>query len=347
MTTTPTMHDLGWRPFFQQQLSLDELTDFNIGRVIEQHKSGAVVMNDAGQKSLFQTPNDDKVCVGDWVLFDDSLKLYRCLERQSLFRRKAPGSKVDVQLISANIDTVMIVSSLNNDFNLGRIERYLALANEAQVEAVIVLTKADLCNDVDDKVQQVQKLDPLLLVYAINALAKDEVAKLMTYCQTGKTLAFLGSSGVGKSTLLNSFLGNEVQDTGSIREDDSKGRHTTTYRALRWFEQGGLLLDTPGMRELQLSFCEQGVSDTFAEITELITQCKFSNCSHNNEPGCVILAALDDGTLDPRRFKSYQKLMREQEFNSSTLAQKRAKDKALGKMINTVQAESRHFKKGR
>ncbi|MCK6264677.1 ribosome small subunit-dependent GTPase A [Vibrio sp. ZSDE26] len=341
-----SLSQLGWRPFFQQQLTLDEFTEFSIGRIIEHHRSGVVVMSDQGQFSLTQTPSGERVCVGDWVLFDDSKRLVRGLERQSVFQRKSPGSKLDTQLIAANIDSVFIVCSLNDDFNLSRIERYLAIAKEADVEPVIILTKADLCADVEDKRQNVQSLDPLLIVHAVNALDGDHLAELSHYCKTNKTIAFLGSSGVGKSTLVNGLMGANVMDTGAIREDDSKGRHTTTYRAIKWLPQGGLLMDTPGMRELQLSDCEQGVSETFGEITVLAEQCRFGDCSHHSEPGCAIQAALNDGTLEERRFISYQKLMKEQAFNSSSLAEKRAKDKAFGKMVNSVQSEARYRKKG-
>ncbi len=346
MNSLPSLPQLGWRPFFQQQLTLDELTDLRIGRVVEQHRSGVVVLSEQGQFSLMQSSNSERVCVGDWVLFDDSLKLCRCLERQSLFQRKAPGSKVDTQLIAANVDSLLVVCSLNQDFNLSRIERYLALAKEAEVEPVIVLTKADQCDDVDAKRQQVQDLDPLMLVHAINALDPSHLQELEGYCRQGKTLALLGSSGVGKSTLVNGLMGFEAQQTGAIREDDSKGRHTTTSRALKWLLQGGLLLDTPGMRELQLSDCERGVSDTFGEITELAEQCRFSDCSHSSEPGCAVQQAIEEGVLAPRRLTSYQKLMREQALNSATLAEKRAKDKAFGKMVHNVQSESRQRKKG-
>ncbi|WP_019614239.1 ribosome small subunit-dependent GTPase A [Psychromonas ossibalaenae] len=345
MNSIPSLAQLGWRPFFQQQLTLDELTELRIGRVVEQHRSGVVVLSEQGQFSLIQSSNAERLCVGDWVLFDDLLKLHRSLERQSLFQRKAPGSKIATQLIAANVDTLLVVCSLNHDFNLSRIERYLALAKEAQVEPVIVLSKADQCDDVETKRSQVQALDPLIMVHAVNALDPDQNQELAGYCSQGKTLAFLGSSGVGKSTLVNGLMGFEAQLTFAVREDDSKGRHTTTSRALKWLPQGGLLLDTPGMRELQLSSCERGVSDTFSEITELAERCRFSNCSHNSEPGCAVHQAIEEGALTARRLNSYQKLMREQALNSATLAEKRAKDKAFGKMVNRIQNESRQYKK--
>ncbi|MEZ9540051.1 ribosome small subunit-dependent GTPase A [Shewanella sp. 10N.286.51.B8] len=348
MHTLPSLSQLGWRPFFQQQLTLDELTGFNIGRVIEQHRSGVVVLSEHGHCSLNQSFSQaaERLCVGDWVLFNGDNQFHRLLDRQSLFQRKAPGSKVETQLISANVDSVFIVCSLNQDFNLSRIERYLALTKEAQVEPIIILTKADFCQDLDDKLAQVQSLDPFMMVHAINALDKEQLSVLDTYCKQGNTIALLGSSGVGKSTLVNGLMGFEAQLTSDIREDDSKGRHTTTSRALKTLPQGGLILDTPGMRELQLGACEQGVNETFSEITELAQQCRFADCSHANEPGCAVRAAIESGVITARRYASYQKLMREQALNGATLAEKRAKDKAFGKMINSVQSESRNRKKG-
>jgi ribosome biogenesis GTPase len=265
------------------------------------------------------------------------------LERQSLFRRKAAGTKVGEQLIAANVDTLFIVSSLNEDFNLNRIERYLSLANEAQTEPVIILSKADLCDDVESLCRQVQALDPLLMVESINCLDADEISKLEPWCGTGKTVALMGSSGVGKSTLLNTLLGGAVQQTSAIREDDSKGRHTTTGRSLHPMPHGGLLLDTPGMRELQLADCDEGVTATFSEITSLAEQCRFGNCQHDGEPGCAVQEAISRGELEARRLSSFQKLMREQAFNSATLAEKRARDKSFGKLIKAHLSD----KKGR
>lgn len=344
--TTPTLIQLGWKPYFQQQLSIDEHNRFNIGRIVEQHRNNVVVISERGQHSLVKTPSDERVCVGDWVIFDDSNRLIRALERQSIFQRKAPGTKVSTQLIAANIDSLIIVCSLNLDFNLNRIERYLAIAKEAQVEPIVVLTKADQCNDADIKRQQVQALDQLLMVHTLNALEPSEINELACYCKKGKTIAFLGSSGVGKTTLVNGLLGYQALETGMIREDDSKGRHTTTYRALKVLPQGGILMDTPGMRELQLAECEQGVSETFGEIIALASQCRFSDCGHTSEPNCAVQKAINDGTLSPRRLSSYQKLLKEQAFNSATLSEKKASDKAFGKMINRVQGEVKYLKRG-
>lgn len=340
-----TLSQLGWRPYFQQQLTLDDLTDLQTGRVIEQHRSSIIVLSEQGQVSLLPPSGDDRVCVGDWVLFDENLRIQRVLDRQSLFDRKAPGSKVATQLIAANVDNVMIVCSLNNDFNLSRIERYLAIAKEAEVEPVVVLTKADLCDDADDKQDQVQKLNRMMSVYSVNALDTNDLVALHSYCKNGQTIAFLGSSGVGKSTLVNGLLGFEALKTGDIREDDSKGRHTTTHRALKLMPQGGLLMDTPGMRELQLSDCEQGVSATFSEITDLAEKCRFGDCTHISEPGCAVLKAVESGELEERRLVSYQKLMREQAINGATLAEQRAKDKAFGKMVHGAIADARSRKK--
>ncbi|MBF4301545.1 ribosome small subunit-dependent GTPase A, partial [Vibrio anguillarum] len=257
------------------------------------------------------------------------------------------GSTLKRQLIAANIDCVFIVSSFNEDFSLNRIERYLALANEAGAQAVIVLTKADLCPDPDDIREQVQKLDPLLSVHCVNALDSQDVSVLENYCQKGKTIAFLGSSGVGKSTLVNSLLGRHEMETGHIREQDSKGRHTTTHRAIKWLPRGGLLMDTPGMRELQLSDVKEGIQLTFADIESLASQCRFSDCLHENEPCCAVREAVERGELSSRRLNNYKKLLREEAHNSATLAERRAKDRAFTKMVSSVQEKARSAKKFR
>lgn len=335
---------LGWRTFFQQQLTLDELETLVPARVMAQHRSEYLVLSEQGETHLPLLPTTPVLTVGDWILLDSQRRFVRELERFSLFSRKAAGHKYDLQLIAANVDTVFIVTSLNHNFNLNRIERYLALAHEAQVEAVVVLTKADLCTDPQDYVQQVQKLDRRLMVEAINGLDASEVERLKLWCGEGQTVAFLGSSGVGKSTLVNTLLGATTQTTQGTSSIQDKGRHTTTSRSLHAMPTGALLLDTPGMRELQLSDCETGVETTFADISELAQQCRFSDCQHDSEPHCAVQAAIQAGTLEVRRLINYRKLMREQAHNSATIAEKHAFFQKQGRMHSAIQKANRQLK---
>ncbi|CAG0909275.1 unnamed protein product, partial [Cyprideis torosa] len=291
-------------------------------RVIGQHRSQLELLTERGKQILPLLPDMPALVVGDWVLLDTDGLFIRLLERLSLFSRKAAGSKVTTQHIAANVDTVFIVDSLNSNFNLNRIERYLVLAHDAGVEPVVVLTKADTCADPQQYVQQVQALDRMLMVEAVNALDPANVSVLADWCGNGKTVAFLGSSGVGKSTLINTLSGQPEQETGTIREQDAKGRHTTTARSLHFITNGGI------------------------EISELAAQCRFSDCQHQNEPGCMIQKAIQAGELDQRRLNNYLKLLREQAFNGASIAEKRAKDKDLGKLYRSVQAESRRLKEG-
>lgn len=335
-----TLAQLGWRPFFQQQLGL-ELWEYPVARVIAQHRNRLVLSEKDGERVLDLHPDMPEITVGDWLVLTPTGGFEKLLDRQSVFRRKAPGSKVGEQLIAANVDTLFVVTSLNDDFNLNRIERYLSLANEAGASPVIILSKADLCDDPDKFRRQIQAVDSGLVVVTINCLDGDEVHKLSPWCSEGNTVALMGSSGVGKSTLVNTLLGKTVQSTGAIREDDSKGRHVTTGRSLHRIPQGGLLLDTPGMRELQLAHCDTGVNATFADIALLAEQCRFGDCQHNAEPGCAVQEAIAKGELEIRRLASYQKLMREQAFNAATLAEKRARDKSFGKMVKAHVSEKR------
>ncbi|MEW8257796.1 MAG: ribosome small subunit-dependent GTPase A [Candidatus Thiodiazotropha taylori] len=346
MSNHKSLTQLGWSPSFQQQLSLEELQTFIIGRVVAQHRSRLEVETEMGITALPIVNSMPAMTVGDWLLLQQDKQFHRMLERLTLFARKAAGTKVDSQLIAANVDTLFIVTSLNEEFNLNRIERYLAIAAEAGVEPVVVLSKADLCPDHEPYVQQIQAIDPMLNVVPVNGQQSDSVAELNLWCTSGRTVALLGSSGVGKSTLVNTLLGSNQQATQGIRLDDSKGRHTTTGRSLHFIPGGGILLDTPGMRELQLFDCEQGIEESFSDITRLAQQCRFGDCAHQGEPGCAVVSAIEQGELDQRRLISYQKLMREQQQNSATIAQKRAKDRALGRFYRTTLKESLKLKKG-
>jgi ribosome biogenesis GTPase / thiamine phosphate phosphatase len=336
---------MGWQPFFQQQLSLEEWETYTPARIIRPQRSELIALTPSGEQSVLITSAMPALTVGDWILLNQEHAFVRLLDRSSLFSRKAAGSKVNEQYIAANVDTVFVVCSLNQNFNLNRIERYLALTNDAGVEPVVVLTKADRCEDPLAYQAQAQALNPLLMVIAVNGLDSNSVEQLKPWCKEGKTVAFLGSSGVGKSTLINTLSVRPLQATGSIREDDSKGRHTTTGRTLHITPGGGLLLDTPGMRELQLTDCEQGIENIFSDISELAKECQFSDCQHQSEPGCAVLAAIDTGKLEARRLQNYLTLMQEQALNTATLAEKRSKDRNLSRYYRSVQKETRQRKK--
>ena len=336
MTSTHSLSELGWKPFFQHQLSLNDLENNLPARVFAVERSQISLLTADGPRTLAVTPSMPDLAVGDWGLIDVENRFIRLLDRLSLFSRKAAGTQAYRQLISANVDTALIVSSLNQDFSLNRIERYLALAHEAKVEPIVVLTKADMCDETESFVDAVQALDPMLAVFAVNAHDPSSLQGLSLWLTAGQTLAFLGSSGVGKSTLVNTLLDRKTQDTKAIRETDSKGRHTTTSRSLHFTSSGVLLLDTPGMRELQLVDCQQGVEETFADISALAMQCRFSDCQHQSEPGCAVRAAIESGNLDERRLQNYHKLMREQAINTATVAEKRKQGKQLSKLVKSV-----------
>jgi ribosome biogenesis GTPase len=288
-------------------------------------------------------PPGPDATVGDWLLYDQQKPSNsKVLERRSVFARRAPGSDRKRQFIAANVDTVFIVSSCNKDFNIARLERYVALAFEAEVTPVILLTKADLCNDPEAYVKAASAISNRVLVEVLNALSEEPIAKLAPWCKPGQTVAFLGSSGVGKSTLVNALFRDGVADTAAIREDDSKGRHTTTRRQLHFTAEGCAVLDTPGMRELQLTDVEAGIADVFADIVALAGQCRFRDCRHDSEPGCAIQGSLQRGEIDSGRLARWEKLAAEERFNASSLADRKSADKSLRKMINAIQQKNRN-----
>lgn len=338
MEKSYSLKELGWKNYFQQQITLDEWDTVTPARVTGIERSIVQFHLERGVLQLPNMPNYQPMTVGDWILIDDSERITRVLERQSLFARKAAGTNISTQLIASNIDTAFIVTSLNHDFNLNRLERYLSMCYEADVTPVLLLTKVDSCDDVDSFLNQTKQLGSLSVI-TVNSLENSSVDQLKEWCGIGETVVLIGSSGVGKSTIANTLLGSSVQNTQAIREDDSKGRHTTTSRSIHFIPDGGILLDTPGMRELQLTDCQTGVDETFQEIALLAQRCRFSDCQHETEPGCAVIQAIEQGELDHRRLNSYNKLMREQAQNSASLAEKRAKDKAFGKMVRTALSE--------
>ena len=325
---------LGWQPFFAQQISVDEMSETPPVRVTEVHRSGLRVLGDG--IDMMVPPRADAT-VGDWLLIDRELpSASRVLERKSLIKRRAAGHDRSVQLIAANLDTAFIVTSCNLDFNVARLERYVALAFEAGVTPVILLTKADLCDDPAAYATDAEAISADVAVLTLNAKSDEPRSRLAPWCKPGQTIAFLGSSGVGKSTLTNALSAGEVAATQDIREDDAKGRHTTSHRQLHILPSGCAVLDTPGVRELQLTEAETGVAEVFSDLDALSLDCRFRNCSHVSEPGCAVLAALERGDIDAARLGRWRKLVAEDRHNTASLAQRRSKDKAFGKMIKQV-----------
>ena len=330
---TYSLPELGFSADFQSQLTPEEFETLVPMRVTEVHRSSVDALGEAGADRLPMTGllADASVSVGDWILVDPAAKrAERVLVRKSEIKRRAAGEESVAQLIAANIDTLFIVSSCNADFNIARLERYLALARQAGVEPVVVLTKADLSEDPATYRQRVEDGVPGVFVETINATSADVADQLAPWCGKGKTVALLGSSGVGKTTLTNSLTGKGLL-TQDIREDDAKGRHTTTARSMHKMISGGWLIDTPGMRELRLVDVADGVEQVFSDVTALLGQCKFTDCQHESEPGCAILAAIDAGDLDAERLKRWKKLQREEAFNTRSVAEKRAEFKKLSK----------------
>ncbi|MEP3431344.1 MAG: ribosome small subunit-dependent GTPase A [Roseibium sp.] len=331
------LETLGWQSFFAQQLSVEELAETPPVRVIEVHRSGLHVIGDTINETV---PPRSDATVGDWLLLDhDHPQSSRLLDRTSIVKRRAAGTGHQIQLIAANIDTAFIVSSCNQDFNIARLERYIALAFEAEITPVIVLTKADLVTATDDFVEKARAISDLVSVVTLDARGEEPRTLLADWCKPGQTVAFLGSSGVGKSTLTNALAGTHAIETQTIREDDAKGRHTTTHRQLHFVPGGCVVLDTPGMRELQLTDAASGIGDVFADLQDLATRCRFKDCRHEAEPGCAVQKALETNEIDAARVNRWRKLMAEEAFNSATLAERRSKDKAFGKMIRRTKKQ--------
>ncbi|HEV7258740.1 MAG TPA: ribosome small subunit-dependent GTPase A [Bosea sp. (in: a-proteobacteria)] len=307
-----TLATLGWSRFFAEQCEPDE-AGLVPARIATVHRARMSAIAEEGpiRLELAVHTNTGEYTVGDWVLVEPGThRLRRLLERRSVLARRIEGSKTP-QLAGANIDTLFIVTSCNSDFNVARLERYLALANESGAEPVILLTKADLVKDVETYREQAAALQRDLTVASVNPREANAASVLAPWCTEGRTVALVGSSGVGKSTLVNALAGTSdaaPQETGGIRARDDKGRHTTTSRSLHAIAGGGWVIDTPGMRTLHVSDAASGLETLFAEITERAHLCRFRDCSHEHEPGCAVQDAVKQGIIDPERLARWRKL---------------------------------------
>lgn len=324
---------IGWKAFFEEQLEPGALAAAVVARVSSHLGSEVLLLGEAGEirVPVQLAESAGEIAVGDWLLLERGYhRAMRRLDRQSALLRKAAGEEVKPQAIAVNIDTLLIVSSCNDDFNLSRIERYLALALQSGATPVVVLTKADQCEDADWLLEQTRQLHPGLSVQTLDARDPAQVAGLLAWCGPGQTVALLGSSGVGKSTLGNALGAGDLV-TGGIREQDSKGRHTTTSRSLHLLPSGGVLVDNPGVRELQLPECADGISDLFADVLAVMAECRFRNCSHQGDAGCAVRAAIASGQLDERRYLNYVKLNEEQVRHARVLAERGERGPTGGK----------------
>lgn len=336
---------LGWSPHFARQVSLDPDGDppSHPVRVSAVHRSRLDGLSANGTESLSPTAAAGMYAVGDWVIATGAAAS-EPLERTTEITRRAAGEDSKPQLIAANVDTLGIVTSCNADFNVARLERYLAMCAASGCLPLVILTKADMCDDPDAYVKQAQKLSPLLIAIAIDATDDEDVKRVNPWCSNGQTLALVGSSGVGKTTIQNR-LTDVIDATQGVRVGDVKGRHTTTNRNLRATISGGWLIDTPGMRELRLVDAEAGVEEVFGDITELAAACKFNDCAHVTEPGCAIRAAVGAGDLDADRLERWRKLEKENRFNTATVGENRGHLKRMQKMYDEGQARGKAKRK--
>ncbi len=344
MTTSMTLADLGWTNRYLSQCDIDELETLTPARISGVQRASVTGLTVDGAYDLTLDPGTSTgaLAVGDWVLADLARhRVIRLLDRATILQRGKEHLTGDRQLIAANLDTLFITTSCNADFNPARLERYLALAHDAEITPVILLTKADMADDPDSYTTQAQALGRDLMVLTLNAKDPSVAEHLAPWCGIGQTVALAGSSGVGKTTVANALTGGDAATQG-IREDDARGRHTTTDRSLHRIPAGGWLIDTPGMRGLGVADVAYGIETTFSEITELADQCKFRDCMHASEPGCAVQAAIARGEVDPDRLTRYNKLKREDQYATETIAQARDRYRKLGKMYRSATAKKKN-----
>ena len=350
---------LGFDNWFKNKIDSTKTADFKIVRVISVNKNSFVVSNGVKDiyaeltgKFLFNSEDSlDLPAVGDWVyaqLFDDDelAIIHDILPRKSLLKRKASGKKVEYQLIAANIDTAIIMQSLDSNFNLRRLERYLVMINDNNITPVILLSKSDLISpeEVEKKKNQILEILPDAKISAFSNNNLNDIENIKSLFTPHKTYCLFGSSGVGKTTLLNNLIHQDLYKTQPIRENDDRGKHTTTRRELIILENGAIIIDNPGMRELGIISNESGISSTFGEIDELSDQCRYKDCTHTVEAGCAVLEAVERGEISEERYNNFIKIYKESLYNEMSYVDKRQKDKRFGKFFHSTMKDVKKIK---
>lgn len=347
------LENFGYNDKLQELRVENNLSDFEIGRVIAEHKERYIVKTEQGEFDAEITGNlrfssksrEDFPAVGDWVVLtihdSDFAIIHSILPRHSVISRQAVGKFGEIQIIATNIDYAFLVQAVDRDFNINRLERYLTICNSSKVKPIIVLTKTDLINE--QKITEIagsikQRINDIL-VFAISNETQDGLEALKMSIEKGKTYCMLGSSGVGKSTLLNNLSGATLMKTDTISKSTNKGRHITSHRELIVLENGGILIDNPGMREVGIADTAIGLETTFDRIISLSQKCKFKDCTHTNEIGCAVLDAVEKGEIDKKSYENYLKMEREKAHFESTIEERRKKDKEFGKVLKNYKKD--------
>jgi ribosome biogenesis GTPase / thiamine phosphate phosphatase len=348
-----TLTDLGFSNDLITYLRDNNLSDFSVGRVTQEHRERYVVSTgdkeyDAeitGNLRFSSNSRADFPAVGDWVtmtIYDSDLAIiHKILPRKSVLERQAVGKFGEKQIISTNIDVALIMQSIDNNFNINRLERYLTVCYSSNIEPLLVISKIDLSmqDDIDNAIRKLEARDRKVKYVLLSNMTQDGLEQIIEILQKGKTYCVVGSSGVGKSTLINNLLKKNLLKTSGISQSTNKGRHTTDHRELFVLENGAIIIDTPGMRELGVTDSVEGIRTTFEVIFDLSEKCKFSDCKHINETGCAVIEALNNGTIDKDSLDNFRKMQNEQERFRSTIAEKRKKDKEFGKMLKNYKKD--------
>lgn len=346
---------LGYTDVLESYRTEKKLTNFHIARVITEHKERYIVKNETGDFEaelignlrFTATDRSDFPAVGDWVAISEydtnKALIHHVFPRTSIIERQAIGKHGEKQIIATNIDVAFIVQAVNRDFNMNRLERYATICNASKVTPIIVLTKIDLISEtaLESMLQNISDRIKNVKIVPVSNESNTGIDALKSLIEKGKTYCLLGSSGVGKSTLINSISGKSLMKTGAISESIDRGKHVTTHRELIVLESGGIIIDNPGMREVGITDTADGLELTFEEIFELSENCRFSDCTHVHEKGCAILDALESNNLDADSYDNYVRLEREKTFFASSQQDKKRKDKNLGKLIKSAQKKKR------